>query len=215
MPQAPNRPKERTPDDLMAKEVVFVYPCTFVKDRAGCPYEVYPDKPVPVQASVQVHGNEGQQVVPNQKPQRFALVFTRTRNSIKWHDKITFRGITMLVVKVEEKFDNDEGQFSHLVIRALLLSEKESVTREVVEPPLPDKPPVDSDTWIYRSHVVPQSADYEYDEEGKLVRVTTVAGVREYTYDEEGMLTHISGTGDYRNIDVTSVDGLITQIRVA
>ena len=122
-----NRPKERFDSDLMYKEVVFVYPVTLSKGSMGGQVCSWAAVPVPLNASVQVSGLNGQQFEPVNPPNRIAHLYTRKRNGFSWHDQVRWRDIIMRVEYVEERLENDTGLFQFLYARALLLTEKDFV----------------------------------------------------------------------------------------
>lgn len=122
-----NRVKERFHGDLMFKETVFVYPVTITKGGMGGQTKSWATVPIPVRASVQVEALNGQQTAPDEAPNRIAHIFIRQKNGFKWHDKVRWRNITMQIEYVEERIENESGQFQFLYGRALFLTEKDSI----------------------------------------------------------------------------------------
>ena len=122
--------QERYTGDLDYRDTVFAYPVTMRKNTLGEDVESYGSIPIPLRASVQEHALDSEHTEADDFGSRFARIFTRYRNFVNWHDKVHFRGIDMLVVKVLEHFDNYDGSYHHTEIRAKYLAEKNSVKRE-------------------------------------------------------------------------------------
>jgi len=122
-----NRPKGRAPGDLMFKDVLFVYPVTMVQPALGGTTESWALTPIPISGSVQVQALNSQSTDPDTAPNRYAHVYTRTRHGLKWHDKVIFRRISMIVERVDDKFDNMSGEFQYAEATVRLLSEAESI----------------------------------------------------------------------------------------
>lgn len=127
LPSETNSAKERFHGDLMFKAVVFVYATTVTKDALGSGTDVWDTKPLPINASVQFQGTNSQQTDPKGRPARYAHIFTRVQNAVKWHDKLVVKGISLLTEKVENKYANGDGSFQYVEIRASLIDEKDSI----------------------------------------------------------------------------------------
>jgi hypothetical protein len=126
-PTPTNAVQERYGSDLMNRDTAFIYPVTIEKDSLGKSVQVYDPTPYPLRCSFQEHALNSEHVEPDKYGSRFANVFTRFRATVKWYDILEVRGIRMRVEDVEEKFDNFDGSFHHVEIRAVYLKENESI----------------------------------------------------------------------------------------
>lgn len=113
--------KNTAATDLQYRDLAFVYPVTMKKGDMGEAYEIWDDTPVPVRCSFQEMSLDTQHTDPNISGSRYARIFTREPNAFRWHDKVIVRGISMMCVKVVERFDNYTGEFNHLEVRATFL----------------------------------------------------------------------------------------------
>ena len=120
-------PKERFRGDLMYKDVVFVYSCTITRDEQNGELHSWAVVPLPTNASVQESSLNGQATQSGTEPNRLLHLYTRKRNSFRWHDRVKFKDLAYQIESVEEKIENETGQFSYLYARALFISEKDFV----------------------------------------------------------------------------------------
>lgn len=122
--------QERYAGDLDYKDTVFIYSVVMEKGPLGEDTESWGLVPTPIRASVQEHALDSEHDDIVEFGSRFSRVFTRYRNFVSWHDKMIFRGIEMLVVKVIERFDNFDGSYHHTEIRAKYLEEPGSIRQD-------------------------------------------------------------------------------------
>ena len=119
--------KNTAATDLQYRDLAYIYPVSMKMGDMGENFEVWEDIPIPVRCSFQDMALDTQHTDPNISGSRYARIFTREPNSMRWHDKVVVRGVSMLCVKVIERFDNYTGVFNHLEARALFLSAEEEL----------------------------------------------------------------------------------------
>jgi hypothetical protein len=120
--------QKRYLNDLVYRDMLFVYSVILKKNSMNEEVEEYPARPPhSVRCSFQEHALNSQHVEPARYGSRMANVFTRFKGFVKWHDKVICRGISMLVVSVLDHFDNVTGDYYHTEISCQYLEEPGSV----------------------------------------------------------------------------------------
>ncbi len=119
--------QERYFTDLQYRDKAFVYSVIMAENELGENVEGWSEVPNPVACSFQEHAIDSQITDPGEVPNRFANVFTRFNGAIKWRDKVVVRGITYIVIKVLERFDNGNGQHMHDEVRMCFIEEDDSI----------------------------------------------------------------------------------------
>lgn len=116
--------------DMDFRDTAFVYPVTMSKNRMNEDVECWAEKPLACRCSVQIESIDSQKHEPDKISNRFARLFTRYRGFVKWHDRVVVRGISLLIIQIEERFDNVTGQFHHTEIRGRFMDEAGSVSKD-------------------------------------------------------------------------------------
>jgi hypothetical protein len=143
----PSRPKprERFTSDVLYKDVVFVYPVLLDKDSFGSTKEVWADVPMSISASVHETGFSSDNGMSSELGDpagdvrttgRSFHLRTRSRDYLKWRDKVVFRGITTRVITVRERFDNVTNEFDHTEARLLFIEEAGSINKALFSLPV-------------------------------------------------------------------------------
>lgn len=122
--------KDSAPNDLMYRDVAYVYRVSMIEGEMGDKKERWDVKPLPIRCSFQEHALDSQHTDPNHKGSRYVRLFTRFRDFFFWHDKVVCRGVEYLTEKILDHFDNITGQYHHTEVRLIFLEEKESSVRQ-------------------------------------------------------------------------------------
>ncbi|MBD3262429.1 MAG: hypothetical protein GF334_12325 [Candidatus Altiarchaeales archaeon] len=112
-------------NDIMYRDTVFVYPVSMKRLEMGENTEHWATTPYAARCSFQEHALDSQHTDPNKKGSRYVRLFTRHRDSFRWHDKVVWRQKVYLVEKILDHFDNISGQYHHSEIRLIFLEDED------------------------------------------------------------------------------------------
>ena len=115
--------KPSVPNDIMYRDVAYVYRVSMIRGEMGDKYERWSTRPIPTRCSFQEHALDSQHTDPNHKGSRFVRLYTRFRDFYFWHDRVICRNVAYLVEKVLDHFDNLTGDYHHTEVRLIFLDD--------------------------------------------------------------------------------------------
>lgn len=116
--------KNRASADIQYTDVMYIYRNIETVDLLGDTIKTQEGAPLPVECSFQEHALDSERNNYDRINSHYVRIFTRYRNVVVWGDKIVCRSLEMICIKAIERFDNYDGSFHHLEIRAKYDNEK-------------------------------------------------------------------------------------------